>query len=124
MPKRGEKPTKSDELEGIARVGFDLVVAVEKWLGTRRHSGIATDALHRLEAKLIAPGFERLTGRNLDFQRSILDDLERTGLRYERRDQELHSLLASEARCYASGLRLTDLMAIPRGSVEKKFGTA
>lgn len=115
--------TKRDELEGIAGAAFDLVVAVEEWLGSAGTREAATDALRRLEIKLIAAGFEAPIGKNLDFRRSILDDLERMGLRYDCRDQELHFFEADEARCYASGPRLADFLAIVRGRLQTGFAS-
>lgn len=122
MSKRGEKPTKRDELEGIARAAFDLMAGVGEWLGSAGTREAATDALRRLEINLTAARLALPIARNLDFGRSILDNLERMELRYDCRDQELHLFVADEAVCYACGPQLADFLAILRGSVEKGVG--
>ncbi len=100
--------TRLEELESIGRAAFDAVVGIEDWLGGAGTRQAATDAWRRLEISLMAAGFQPPTGKNLDFRGSILDDLERMGLRYDCRDDELHFFMPGEARCYASGPRLAD----------------
>jgi hypothetical protein len=115
--------TRIEELEGIARAAFDEVVSVEEWLGSAGTRQAAADALRRLETKLIATGFQVPIGKNLDFRGSILDDLERMGLRYDCRDDQLRFFVPSEARCYASEPRLADFLAVFRGSLQTGFGS-
>jgi len=106
--------TRLGELENVGRAAFDAVVALEELLGGAGTRQAATDAWRRLEIKLMAAGFQPPIGKNLDFRGSILDDLERMGLRYDCRDDELHFFVPGEARCYASGPRLADFLAIAR----------
>ena len=107
--------TRLEELESIGRAAFD---AIEDWLGAAGTRQAATDAWRRLEIKLLAVGFQPPIGKNLDFRGSILDDLERMGLRYDCRDDELHFFVPGEARCYASGPRLADFLAIARRGLD------
>jgi len=111
-------PTRLEELESIGRASFDAVVSVQEWLGSAGTRQAATDAWRRLEIKLLAAGFQPPVGKNLDFRGSILDDLERMGLRYDCRDDELHFFVPGEARCYASGPRLADFLAVARRGLE------
>jgi len=110
--------TRLEELESVGRAAFDAVVALEEWLGGAGTRQAATDAWRRLEIKLMAAGFQPPIGKNLDFRGSILDDLERMGLRYDCRDDELRFFTPGEARCYASGPRLADFLAIARRGSE------
>jgi len=112
-----------EQLEEIARAAFDAVISVEEWFGSAGTREAATDALRRLEIKLMAAGFQPPMGKNLNFRRSILDDLEGMGLRYDCRDQELRFFLPDERRCYASGPRLADFLTVFRGSVQRGFGS-
>ena len=102
--------TRLEELESVGRAAFDAVVGVQEWLGSAGTRQAATDAWRRLEIKLIAAGFQPRIGKSLYFRGSILDDLERMGLRYDCRDDELHFFTPGEARCYASGPRLADFL--------------
>ena len=88
----------------------------------RKRRDSAIDAFRRPEINLIAARLAPPIARNLDFGRSILDNPERMELRYDCRDQELHLFVADEAGCYACGPQLADLLAILRGSVEKRVG--
>jgi hypothetical protein len=112
-----------EQLEELARAAFDAAISVEEWLGNAGTRQAATDALRRLEVKLMATGFEPPIGKNLDFRGSILDDLERMGLRYDCRDDALHFFVPGEARCYASGPRLADFLASFRDSPQTGFGS-
>lgn len=111
------------QLETIAQAAFDACVSVEDWLGSAGSRQAAEDALRRLGIKLMAAGFERPTGRNLDFRRAILDDLEGMGLRYDCRDDQLRFYIRDEPGCYASGPRLADFLAIFRAYMQTGFGT-
>ena len=110
--------TRLEELESIGRAAFDAVVALEEWQGGAGTRQAATDAWRRLEIKLTAAGFQTPIGKNLDIRGSILDDLERMGLRYDCRDDELHFFTPGEARCYASGRRLADFLTIARRGLD------
>ena len=110
--------TRLEELESIARAAFDAIVGIEDWLGGAGTRQAATHAWRRPEIKLLAVGFQPPIGKNLDFRGSILDDLERMGLRYDCRDDQLRFFTPGEARCYASGPRLADFLAIARRGLE------
>lgn len=114
---------RHEQLEEIARAAFDAVISVEEWLGSAGTREGATDALRRLEIKLMAAGFQPPIGKNLNFRGSILDDLERMGLRYDCRDQELRFFVPEETRCYASGPRLADFLAIFHDGLQKGSGS-
>ena len=119
-----EMQNRLDQLENLARAAFDALVSVDDWLGSASTRQAATDALRRLEVKLIAAGFERPTRSNLKFRGAILDDLERMGLLYDCRDGDLRFFLPGERRCYGSGPRLADSLAVFGGSLQTGFPTS
>ena len=112
-----------EQLETLARAAFDALVSIEDWQGSASTRQAVTDALRRLDVKLIAAGFERPTRSNLKFRGAILDDLERMGLRYDCRDGELRFFLPGELRCNASGPRLADSLTMSRASLQSGFTT-
>lgn len=103
-----------EQVETLGRPAFDALVSIADWQGSASTRQAATDAIRRLEVKLIAAGFEPPTGRNLQFRGAILDELQQMGLRYDCRDDELRFFVPGEPRCYASGPKLADVLAMFR----------
>ena len=88
------------------------MISVDEWLEIAGTREAATDALRRVEIQLMAARFQPPIGTNLDFRGSILDELERMGLRYDCRDDKRTSFIADEACCNSGGPRLADFLAI------------